>query len=214
MAGIELKYTNIYHFIHPCYIHSKSCRGGCQRFGGSSHCIFIATVKIAAALRVQCDSTSQFDRPSNMVISRVRFVILMRHNEGLFTAPSNSLIFIHFCQFPQMFHFLSLLFKKSETSCFYHAFVLTTLANEPFYNMRISFFQIFLQLFYQVTESTEISRARHCLFSRHPAMASWPKKHRWFFAKLNIKQIQLLDFYGGISNVPLQEYYSAKLYPN
>jgi len=64
----------------------------------------------------------------------------------------------------------------------------------------------------KVTESTEISRARHCLFSRHPAMASWPKKHRWFFAKLNIKQIQLLDFYGGISNVPLQEYYSAKLY--
>ena len=66
---------------------------------------------------MQRDSTSQFDRPSNMVISLVRFVILMRHNEGLFTAPSNSLIFNHFCQFPQNFHFLSLLFEKSETSC-------------------------------------------------------------------------------------------------
>ena len=32
MAGIELKYTSIYHFIHPYYIHSKSCRGVARDF--------------------------------------------------------------------------------------------------------------------------------------------------------------------------------------
>jgi len=65
----------------------------------------------------------------------------------------------------------------------------------------------------KLTEGDEIARARHLLFARHPAMASWPKTHRWFFSKLNIKRIQLLDFYGGITDVPLKEYFHAQLYP-
>jgi len=64
----------------------------------------------------------------------------------------------------------------------------------------------------KLTDDKDISLARRVLFTRHPSMASWPPKHRWFFAKLVIKQIQLLDFYGGISNVPLDEYFNAKLY--
>jgi len=59
----------------------------------------------------------------------------------------------------------------------------------------------------------EMLRARHYLFTRHPSMATWPSTHKWFFSKLNIKHIQLLDYYGGISNVPLKDYYETKLYP-
>jgi len=58
----------------------------------------------------------------------------------------------------------------------------------------------------------ELQRARHFLFTRHPSMATWPSTHKWFFSKLNIKQIQLLDFYGGIANIPLNDYFDAKLY--
>merc|ERR1739838_896327 len=65
----------------------------------------------------------------------------------------------------------------------------------------------------KLRDGDEIVRARHLLFARHPAMASWPKGHRWFFSKLNIKRIQLLDFYGGITNVPLKDYFDAELYP-
>jgi len=65
----------------------------------------------------------------------------------------------------------------------------------------------------KLRDGDEIVRARHLLFARHPAMASWPKAHRWFFSKLNIKRIQLLDFYGGITNVPLKDYFDAELYP-
>lgn len=64
----------------------------------------------------------------------------------------------------------------------------------------------------RITNEEDVSFARHILFTRHPAMSSWPKSHQWFFAKLIIKQIQLLDFYGGITNVPLEDYFAAKLY--
>ncbi len=47
------------------------------------------------------------------------------------------------------------------------------------------------------------------LFSRHPVMADWPADHDWFFAKLAIQQVAVLDYFGGAKYVPLEEYYAA-----
>lgn len=66
----------------------------------------------------------------------------------------------------------------------------------------------------KVVGAREMALAREVLFSRHPIMATWEKMptHKWFFAKLKIKQIQMLDFYGGISHVTPEDYYKANLY--
>jgi len=59
--------------------------------------------------------------------------------------------------------------------------------------------------------SEEEAFAKNALFSRHPAMEGWPSDHGWFFAKIEIKQIQLLAFYGGAVTVDLGEYYETQL---
>ncbi|XP_048397152.1 protein CREG1 [Stegostoma tigrinum] len=58
--------------------------------------------------------------------------------------------------------------------------------------------------------STEIGFAKEALFSRHPAMPDWPHDHGWYFAKLNITNIWVLDYFGGIKTVTPQEYYKIK----
>ncbi|XP_051870251.1 protein CREG1 isoform X2 [Pristis pectinata] len=57
---------------------------------------------------------------------------------------------------------------------------------------------------------TEIGIAKKALFERHPAMASWPPDHGWYFAKLNITNIWVLDYFGGLKTVTPEEYYNAK----
>ena len=42
-------------------------------------------------------------------------------------------------------------------------------------------------------------------------MASWPEDHGWFFCKLDIINIQLLNFYGGPISVSTEEYFAAEL---
>jgi len=34
--------------------------------------------------------------------------------------------------------------------------------------------------------------------------------HGWFFAKLEIKQILVLDYFGGAANVPVSDYFNAQ----
>ncbi|XP_053311477.1 protein CREG1 [Spea bombifrons] len=62
----------------------------------------------------------------------------------------------------------------------------------------------------QKVDDTETDAAKLALFSRHPEMASWPRDHNWFFAKLNITNIWVLDYFGGIKTVTPDEYYKAK----
>jgi len=64
----------------------------------------------------------------------------------------------------------------------------------------------------KITEKEEIARAQSLLFSRHPDMEYWPSGHGWFYAKLELKQVQLLDFYGGITTLSPEEYFQADLY--
>ncbi|KAM3934686.1 protein CREG1 [Leptodactylus fuscus] len=57
---------------------------------------------------------------------------------------------------------------------------------------------------------TETDTAKLALFTRHPEMSSWPRDHNWFFAKFNITNIWVLDYFGGIKAVTPEEYYQAK----
>ena len=58
-------------------------------------------------------------------------------------------------------------------------------------------------------KSKEGQFAKTALFSRHPIMPEWPEDHGFFFAKLEIKNILVLDFFGGAKTVPLDDYFSA-----
>eukprot|EP00095_Tigriopus_kingsejongensis_P011435 maker-scaffold222_size251774-snap-gene-0.21 protein:Tk11435 transcript:maker-scaffold222_size251774-snap-gene-0.21-mRNA-1 annotation:"creg1 precursor" len=43
--------------------------------------------------------------------------------------------------------------------------------------------------------------AKNALFARHPEMPDWPKDHGWYFGKMNITNILVLDFFGGAKTV-------------
>jgi len=60
-------------------------------------------------------------------------------------------------------------------------------------------------------ESEEEKFARDALFTRHPIMPDWPAGHHWFFAKIDIENILILDWFGGAVTVPVQDYFEAKL---
>jgi len=55
----------------------------------------------------------------------------------------------------------------------------------------------------------EAEFAKEALFSRHPAMEGWPPGHEWSFAKMDIEDIMLLDFYGGVKHIDIKEYFKA-----
>jgi len=56
------------------------------------------------------------------------------------------------------------------------------------------------------TNAGEYSFAHNGLFTRHPAMASWPSGHGWFVAKMEIENILLLDFFGGAKTIDISDY--------
>nr|XP_019968131.1 PREDICTED: protein CREG1-like [Paralichthys olivaceus] len=59
---------------------------------------------------------------------------------------------------------------------------------------------------------TEAEFAKKSLFSRHPEMIDWPTDHNWFFAKFNITQVWVLDYFGGVKTVTPEEYFQATPY--
>ncbi|XP_005370154.1 protein CREG1 isoform X2 [Microtus ochrogaster] len=57
----------------------------------------------------------------------------------------------------------------------------------------------------------EADYAKNSLFLRHPEMKTWPSSHNWFFAKLNITNIWVLDYFGGPKVVTPEEYFNVTL---
>ncbi|KAM3607241.1 uncharacterized protein V6R79_004019 [Siganus canaliculatus] len=55
----------------------------------------------------------------------------------------------------------------------------------------------------------ELAFAKEAMFSRHPVMAKWPVGHKWFFMKLDLIQVWLQDWIGGVSLIPLEDYFKA-----
>lgn len=59
------------------------------------------------------------------------------------------------------------------------------------------------------SSETDYAFARDALFTRHPEMASWPVSHEWFVAMLEIKDIIVLDYFGGAITVSREDYFAA-----
>ncbi|KAL6100999.1 creg2 [Pungitius sinensis] len=55
----------------------------------------------------------------------------------------------------------------------------------------------------------ELGFAKQAMFSRHPVMAKWPVGHKWFFMKMELIQVWLQDWIGGVSLIPLEDYFKA-----
>ncbi|XP_028995091.1 protein CREG1 [Betta splendens] len=60
-----------------------------------------------------------------------------------------------------------------------------------------------------VNGTEEAAFAKKALFNRHPEMIDWPSDHNWFFAKFNITQVWVLDYFGGVKTVTPEEYFQA-----
>ena len=63
------------------------------------------------------------------------------------------------------------------------------------------------------SESEEGYIARESLFQIHPDMEDWFERHGWFFCKLDIVNILLLNFYGGPKTIPAEEYFAEESTP-
>ncbi|XP_026151560.1 protein CREG2 [Mastacembelus armatus] len=55
----------------------------------------------------------------------------------------------------------------------------------------------------------ELVFAKEAIFSRHPVMAKWPVGHKWLFMKLELIRVCLQDWTGGISLIPLEDYFKT-----
>jgi len=57
--------------------------------------------------------------------------------------------------------------------------------------------------------SEEETNVRKMMFARHPAMSSWPESHGFYFCKLDVKNIIVLDWFGGAQTVTVEDYFNA-----
>ncbi|XP_076924553.1 uncharacterized protein LOC143587038 [Bidens hawaiensis] len=56
-------------------------------------------------------------------------------------------------------------------------------------------------------ESEETSMAKKALFSKHAEMKNWPKDHSFKVYRLDIEDIFLIDFYGGLKPLTVDQYF-------
>jgi hypothetical protein len=61
-------------------------------------------------------------------------------------------------------------------------------------------------------DSAEYELATTSLFERHTTMAKWPKNHDWVVFKIEIQDVWLIDYFGGASIIPPEEYYGIDLF--
>lgn len=59
-------------------------------------------------------------------------------------------------------------------------------------------------------DSDEGATAKAALFERHPSFKNYPKDHAFFPARLDIDGIWLIDFYGGATIMPPEDYFAWK----
>ncbi|XP_077991745.1 protein CREG1-like [Glandiceps talaboti] len=62
----------------------------------------------------------------------------------------------------------------------------------------------------EVTDSQETEFAKKALFSRHPVMPDWSSSHKFLFFKLDIKDVWMIDFFGGGKHITPEDYFKAK----
>ncbi|XP_043851934.1 protein CREG2 isoform X2 [Dromiciops gliroides] len=57
--------------------------------------------------------------------------------------------------------------------------------------------------------SEEVEFAKQAVFSRHPVMRKWPRHYEWFFMKMNVENVWLQNWHGGVSDIATEEYFKA-----
>ncbi|XP_019871608.1 protein CREG1 [Aethina tumida] len=57
--------------------------------------------------------------------------------------------------------------------------------------------------------SEEYMFGKQALFDKHPSMKDWPTNHNFYVAKIDLEQIEVLDFFGGIKHVTIDDYFKA-----
>mmetsp|Transcript_28995 Transcript_28995/g.42993 ORF Transcript_28995/g.42993 Transcript_28995/m.42993 type:complete len:234 (+) Transcript_28995:176-877(+) len=62
-----------------------------------------------------------------------------------------------------------------------------------------------------VTDVTELDFAKKSLFQRHSSMSDWPRDHSWNVGKIDIKDIWLIDYFGGASILDVEVYKAVQL---
>ena len=63
--------------------------------------------------------------------------------------------------------------------------------------------------FEEIKSSDEREFALNALFTRFPEMKNYPKGHEFYPAKLNIKLIWFIDYYGGATIIAVDDYMNA-----
>eukprot|EP00878_Enallax_costatus_P042483 GHUV01049861.1.p1 GENE.GHUV01049861.1~~GHUV01049861.1.p1 ORF type:complete len:159 (-),score=48.00 GHUV01049861.1:249-725(-) len=63
----------------------------------------------------------------------------------------------------------------------------------------------------KVPEGPQTDKAAQAMFSRHPAMKGWPEDHGFVFYELNIDEIHMLSWYGGMAVISREDYFGADL---
>ncbi|EFJ52334.1 hypothetical protein VOLCADRAFT_55820, partial [Volvox carteri f. nagariensis] len=61
----------------------------------------------------------------------------------------------------------------------------------------------------QPVAAEDREEAQAALFSRHPRMADWPADHHFKFFELQVEEVHLLDWYGGMAIISGEDYYAA-----
>ncbi|KAF6255709.1 pyridoxamine 5'-phosphate oxidase-domain-containing protein [Scenedesmus sp. NREL 46B-D3] len=64
-----------------------------------------------------------------------------------------------------------------------------------------------------LADADDADAAAEALFSRHTAMRQWPSDHGFAFFELEVEEVHMLDWYGGMHVIPAGEYYAADLLP-
>jgi hypothetical protein len=64
--------------------------------------------------------------------------------------------------------------------------------------------------FVNITGTAEAKVAEAGLYSRHPLMKEWATLGDFFFAKIELAQVWLIDHYGGAARIPVQDYLEFK----
>ncbi|XP_050514326.1 protein CREG1 [Diabrotica virgifera virgifera] len=59
--------------------------------------------------------------------------------------------------------------------------------------------------------SPEYQFGKEALFEKHPSMKNWPADHQFYVAKVSPQQIEVLDYFGGLKMVTVDDYFSANI---
>eukprot|EP00127_Corallochytrium_limacisporum_P004057 Clim_evm2s157 gene=Clim_evmTU2s157 len=67
--------------------------------------------------------------------------------------------------------------------------------------------RLWLVGYFRETKEEETEAARNALFKAHPPMAEWPTGHEWHVMTMDIERIAIIDYFGGMVDIPLDEYF-------